>query len=194
MEKTTLKPSGTKLDQRLLSDIARMDSEEAFGQLYDAYTGEVRRFVSMYLGTDGVEEVVSDVFLSLWNNRKALPDIRNLDAWLYQTARYRSISVLRKRKAVSVGVDEVPLSLFAGTVTTPEDDCISKETVERINDAIELLPSRCKMVFKLIREDKFTHKEVAAFMDISEKTVAAHMTAAIKKIRTYLHFENIKAL
>ena len=52
-----------------------------------------------------------------------------------------------------------------------------------MNDAVESLPSKCKMIFKLVREDKLKYKEVATTLQISVKTVEAQMTIAMKKLR-----------
>ena len=79
--------------------------------------------------------------------------------------------------------------LFFQTDTTPEEDFISKETVNSLNNAINSLPDKCKMAFKLVREDKMKYKDAAQVLDISVKTLEAHITTAVKKIREALSKE-----
>ena len=98
------------------------------------------------------------------------------------------MNYLRKRNLPTVNLDEMPLDLFARTSTTPEDDCISAETVREINRAIESLPPKCKLAFKLVREDRMSHREAAETLYISVKTLEVH---AVQKIREALRKKNI---
>ena len=59
---------------------------------------------------------------------------------------------------------------------------IHSELLARINKAIEALPPRCKMVFKLVREDGLSYKEVGEILNISPKTVDAQMVIAVKQV------------
>ena len=78
------------------------------------------------------------------------------------------------------------LEMFAGTDTSPEDDCISDEIVRELNSAIEALPPKCRMAFKLIREDKMKYRDAAELMDVSVKTLETHIRNAMKKIFSVL--------
>lgn len=68
---------------------------------------------------------------------------------------------------------------------------ITGEMLRKIHDAVEALPPRCKMIFKLVREDNLRYKEVSEILHISEKTVDAQMVIAIKKLSQVLrpHFD-----
>lgn len=84
-------------------------------------------------------------------------------------------------------IEDYSFDLFFRTETTPEDDLISKEAVSEINEAINDLPEKIKIVFKLIREDNLKYKEVAEILGISVKTVESHMTTAVRKLRETLN-------
>ena len=64
----------------------------------------------------------------------------------------------------------------------PESILITRELRSRIQDAIEQLPPRCKIIFKLIKEDGLSYKEVASIMEISVKTVDTQLYLALKKL------------
>lgn len=163
------------------------DSQTAFKSLYLAYFQKLMRFTSLYAPTTvEAEEIVSDTFLSLWNNRKALPEVANLDAYLYGIARHKAISLYRTRHMEKVQIDENTIDLFAHTDTTPEEELISKECVDHLNEAIDTLPDKCKMAFKLIREDKMKYKDAANVLEISVKTLEAHIATAMRKLREAL--------
>ena len=84
-------------------------------------------------------------------------------------------------------MESIPIDLLAQSHVTPEDILISKEKVEKINRAINSLPNKCKLAFKLVKENQLKYKEVSEILNISIKTLEAHLTTAMKKIR-----ENIK--
>ena len=136
-------------------EIALSDSQTAFKSLYLAYFQRLMRFTSLYVPSSvEAEEIVSDTFLSLWNNRKSLPEISNFDSYIYGIARHKAISLYRTQHMEKVQIDENTIDLFAHTDTTPEEELISKECIDHLNEAINTLPDKCKMAFKLIREDK----------------------------------------
>ena len=64
----------------------------------------------------------------------------------------------------------------------PQDLMITAEMMQRMHKAIEALPPRCKMIFKLIREDGLKYKEVAEILNISVNTIDAQMAIAVKRI------------
>lgn len=137
----------------------------------------------MYVKSSQIaEELVSDVFFALWENRKQLVEITNFDAYIYRIAKFRVLKYLRDNKTLTVDLDEVPIELFAFTETTPEDDYISRELIDALNDAIEQLPTKSKLAFKLVREDGMKYKDAAEHLGISVKTLEAQLTYAMKKI------------
>jgi RNA polymerase sigma-70 factor (ECF subfamily) len=138
----------------------------------------------MYVkSTETAEELTSDVFFAVWENRKKLPQIIDFKAYIYKLAQYKALNYLRDKKITYIDLDELSIDVFAYTKTTPEDDLISKEVIDSINQAIEQLPTKCKLAFKLVREDNMKYKEAAAHLNISVKTLEAHLTAAMKKIK-----------
>lgn len=171
---------------RWACEIAINDSQLAFKQLFVSYYSKLVRFASFYTGVDDAEDCVSEAFLSIWENRKKLIEVQNIEAYLYSVVKNKAISNFRKGKGIQVDLEDNGVDLFACTETTPEDELISKEAVKRINHAINLLPNKCKLAFKLVREDKMKYKEAAQIMGISVKTLEAHITLAIKKIRQAL--------
>lgn len=167
--------------------MAMADSQTALKSLYIAYFGRLMRFTGLYVSSPAeAEEIVSDTFLALWDNRHQLPGISNIDSYIYTVARHKAISYYRKQHMEQVSIDEISIDLFTSTETTPEDALISSEGIARLNTAIDSLPAKCKMAFKLVREDKLKYKEAAAILDISVKTLEAHLANAVRKLREAL--------
>lgn len=170
-----------------ICEMAMNDSQTALKSLYLAYFQRLIRFTKLYVpSTVEAEEIVSDTFLAVWNNRSALLKVTNFDSYIYSIARHKAISYYRSIHIEQVELNEITIDLFTHTETTPEDDLISKERIVRLNKAIDALPAKCKVAFKLVKEDKLKYKEVAAILDISVKTLEAHLSNAIKKLRETL--------
>lgn len=181
-----MKTDSEKITQ-LVYDLANSESESALKSLYLIYYQRLFRFVNLYSpSAEDTEEILSDIFLALWDGRKKLMDIDNFNSFIYGIARHKAISFIRKRQLEYVDLDNYPVDLFFATETTAEDDLITKEEIEKINLAINNLPEKAKMTFKLIREDNLKYKEVSDILGISVKTVEAHMATAIRKLRDAL--------
>ena len=160
-------------------EIALSDSQTAFKSLYLAYFQRLMRFTSLYVPSSvEAEEIVSDT--------KSLPEISNFDSYIYGIARHKAISLYRTQHMEKVQIDENTIDLFAHTDTTPEEELISKECIDHLNEAINTLPDKCKMAFKLIREDKMKYKDAANILEISVKTLEAHIATAVRKLRESL--------
>lgn len=171
----------------ILMSISLENSQYSFRQLYELYGGLVYRYVGLYIRDRGaVDEIVSDVFMALWNNRRSLQQISNFQGYVYRIAKFKAVDYIRKDKSRMTFCNDDMLELFAGTETSQEDDCISDETVRELNSAIETLPPKCRMAFKLVREDKMKYKDAAELMDISVKTLESQIRIAMKKIFSVL--------
>lgn len=133
------------------------------------------------------EEVVSDVFFEAWRNRKMLPEIKALKAWLNTIAYRKSISYLRKEKKhdKNIAVEEIASFTFPET-ETPIDGIINKEEMKMLNAAIDTLPPKCKHVFYLAKFEQLPYLEIAEILEISLATVNYHVSTAMSVLKKKL--------
>ena len=89
--------------------------------------------------------------------------------------------LLKDKKRRSFSLDEMEVDL-SSVYLNPETMMINAEMNRRIQQAIQLLPTRCRLIFKLIKEDGLTYRETAELLELSVKTVENQMTIAFKKI------------
>ena len=168
------------------------DDELAFTQLYLRFGKKLIQFsVSLVRSKEIAEELVEDVFVKLWANRNHITEIENLTVYLYVSVKNRSLNVLsqKARELITAPFDylDTPADEFAAD---PYDLMITSEMMASMHQAIEELPPRCKMIFKLIREDGLKYKEVADILNISVNTIDVQMAIAVKKICAALHIKN----
>jgi RNA polymerase sigma-70 factor (ECF subfamily) len=159
------------------------NDESAFRELFESlFPGLLSFAISLLKDKHQAEEVVEDVFVKLWEGRQTLDRIGNISSYLYSAVRYASISALEKRKRhKSISLDEVGEAL-SFSFRHQGASLINEENCRKISDAIDQLPPKCRLIFRLIKEDHMKYKEVAQLLDISEKTVENQMNIAIKKL------------
>jgi len=157
--------------------------EKFFRELLNLYFLKLKRFADSYLKNEELaEEVVMDVFLKLWERRSKINSIQNLKAYLYISVRNTCHNYLRKERKIKFDtLDNVQVRL-SRYENTPEGDLISEEMLNKLNCIIESLPSKCKMIFKLLREDGLSRKDTAKVLGLSVKTIDNQVALAVRKI------------
>jgi RNA polymerase sigma-70 factor (ECF subfamily) len=156
---------------------------KAFRQLFDFFAEKLTHFAYSLSGNkETALEIMDEVFVRIWKNRETLPEIRNLTTYLYTSIKNTSLNYLSRktRELLTEPFDFVNVQLEQNE--TPEQNLISSEILKKIQTSVENLPPRCKIIFKLVREDGLKYKEVAEILNISIHTVDAQMVNAVKRI------------
>ncbi len=174
----------------LVNQISIFGSQQAYKELFKILYPALFGLCFVILKSrEQAEEVSHDVMITLWRNRKSLVTIQNIRVYALVIARNQSINVLNKeRKHQRISIDDVDVDIAISDLN-PEQSLINGELKEKLKLAIDSLPRQCKMVFKLIKEDGSSYKEVAAILNISIKTVDAHLVNAVKKLTVLLREE-----
>ena len=174
----------------LLQQIAAGD-QAAFRQVYAYFYKRLYQFALAIVKTrESAEEIVEDVFVRIWQQKETLPAIRNLRVYLYTATKNTSLNYLSKkaRESIAEPFDHIHIEL-GGSDITPEQILITAEMYQKVQKAVEALPPRCKMIFKLVREDGLRYKEIAEILNISVNTIDVQMAIAVKRIATALEAE-----
>jgi len=179
----------TESDQirELQQKIALYEDMKAYEQLYGLLVDGLQRFSLAFVKSrEAAEEIVSDVFIKLWQIRGRLNEIDNLKVYLYTIARNFSYNYLtRNYKRVVLSLDDADPEVFI-SIDDPEGLCISADAVGKIREAIQQLPPQCRMIFQLVKEEGMRYKEVAEVLHISVLTVRNQVAIATRKIAALL--------
>ena len=176
----------------LQQSIANKADERAFGQLYMAFMPHLLQFaMSIIKNKELAEEIVSDVFIKLWQNKERLTEVENFKLYLYVSTKNTALNYLSRhfRKDV-LPIDEMDVKILS-LHFNPEQTLLTTEMATKINIAINTLPPKCKVIFKLVKEDGLKYKEIAHLLNISVKTIDNQMVIALKKIAAAINF-NLK--
>jgi RNA polymerase sigma-70 factor (ECF subfamily) len=157
--------------------------QKSFAQVYEIFYPPLLKHTTSKVGDLTVaEDILHNLFLSLWNNRERLVVISSLSAYLYTSCRYLTIQHIKKTIK-----DEQNIILFhesrQDNAQSIEDRLYFRYLLDIVNSEIESLPERCKQVFKLSREELKSNKEIAACLNLSESTVENQINKALKRIR-----------
>jgi RNA polymerase sigma-70 factor (family 1) len=174
----------------LVSQIASGNNENAYKQLFKILFPSLFRFsFSLLKSRELAEEIASDVMLVLWKSRLNLLKIENIKVYAFVIARNLSLNALNKNSRQElISLDEIEIEVLLDNLT-PEQIFINDELKKKLEIAIQALPNRCKLVFKLIKEEGLSYKDAAIILNISIKTVDAHLVTAIKKLTAILKVE-----
>jgi RNA polymerase sigma-70 factor (ECF subfamily) len=160
---------------------AILDSSE-FERLFKEYFKALMAFSRRILGDeDDAREVVHQVFIKLWEKRNEIDLSTSLKSYLFTSVHNRSLNVIRDRKKFSS--EEVPENAGEWDVSAQIE---AMELEEKIREAIEDLPEKCREIFELNRFNGLRYNEIAEQLQISVKTVENQMSKALRILRDQL--------
>ncbi|WP_461790468.1 RNA polymerase sigma-70 factor [Pedobacter sp.] len=165
----------------------RYDDQAAFTEIYRRFWDKVFAVAFHRLNNQlEAEEVVQDVFFSLWKRRESLEIQYSLNTYLSMAAKYQIISIQRKQYLKQQTTDS-QIHISDNGVDSTQLWFSERELKQQLDYHVEQLPEKCRIVFKMSREEFKSYAEIAAELGVSEKTVEAHITRALKILRNKLH-------
>jgi RNA polymerase sigma-70 factor (family 1) len=170
-------------DQELLEEL-RLGNRVAFTELFNRYWKKLLAISYTYTkDRSSAEEIVQEVFIGLWNRKDQLtttplhPHHATADKFAVFTRNQQQ----KRREELTM------LNYQTELVALDEEKIHAKFLQEYIDGIVEQLPEKCRLVFKYSRNDGLSIPEIAAEMDIAEKTVEAHLTKALKTLKKDLN-------
>ncbi|WP_374166616.1 RNA polymerase sigma-70 factor [Arcticibacter sp. MXS-1] len=180
-----------KISDEELLELFRNGDEAAFEELYNRYWAELYASAFKRLRIkEAAEEIVQDLFTSLWTKRDSLVIHTSLQNYLYSSIRYLVFAYFRKQDNRKTYEDFVLGGPISGDTST-EDRIYLNDLERNLDQGLRRLPQKCRSVFELSRKQYKTNKEIASFLGISEKTVENHLTKALRTLRLHLRYLNV---
>jgi RNA polymerase sigma-70 factor (family 1) len=166
----------------LLERVSNND-QKAFSILFQMFYKRLLNFAFQYVRNKEIaEEVVSDVFIKIWNKRTELSRIENPEAYLFISVKNASLNYLEKFSLIQIC--PIPESSRSELVNlnNPQKELEWKELLYKMDNAVSTLPGECQKIFRLSKEEGFKAKEVAEILNISPRTVETQLYRAVRKL------------
>lgn len=159
-------------------------SDKWFEAIYnDHFEGLLRYAFSIAEDKATAEDVVSEVFISLWNRKDQLDEINNVEAYLVQSVKHLTIKKIKKSRTETLGpIDESKYP----QVLNPENILIGKELESVINQVVQSLTPYGKLVYDMARNKGYSNEKIAKELDMNQATVRKHLSNVIKAFKTAL--------
>ena len=177
----------TRYQQQTDADLImslREGNGDAFAEIYNRYWKQLLAIAYNHCRDKIIaEEIVQEVFIGLWNRRNELY-IDHVNAYLATAVRLSVFKqyVREKRR------DQIKEQAAGPILSTWDEEKIYTRFLQQhINGIVEVLPEKCRLVFKLSRDEGLSIPEVAQRMGIAEKTAEAHLTKALKVLKLRLN-------
>lgn len=159
--------------------------EKAFRFIYEKHTPALRYFAAKYVDDDAViDDIVQDVFVSLWEKRTDFESENALKSFLYTSVRNNCLNMIRhqgvKNRYAEVVYREEPKESFL-------DHILEAEIFELLSEVFNELPPACREVYRLSLEGK-KHEEIAEELKITVNTVKKHKNNANHYMRERLKY------
>lgn len=181
--------------KRLLATISVQDDQFAYKELFILLHSRLKKFAySILKSGEEAEELVSDIFIGVWQKREQLTKIESPLLYFYTTAKnlaYNRIKKLKKQR--SINPDDWFIQ-FESVYFDPEQLMMTEEMIRQIRKAVNELPPRCKLIFMLVKEDGLKYREVAELLQLSVKTVEAQMAIALRRLGNCMQLEMRQAV
>lgn len=170
----------------LQNAVAKNADESAYRKLFVSFYSPVIRFAKTIVHSEEIaEELYSDAMMKLWLMGPKLEQVLDFRVYLFTLVKNAAFNHLKKHKGRRhIELDDLEMSPIS--YETPIDHMIEKELQSNLRRAIELLPPKCQVVYRLVKNEGFNYKQVAEILSISTNTIEGHMTTALKKISLYM--------
>ncbi len=129
------------------------------------------------------EDIVQNVFFNIWRQRDKLKDDFSVKSYLYRSVYNEFIDQYRKNKSV---IELEKKYIDALSTIVEEDENSLNQLIAAVKQEIENLPSKCKQTFILSKQEGLTNIEIAEYLNVSVKSVEAHITKAFSLLRKTL--------
>jgi RNA polymerase sigma-70 factor (family 1) len=171
-------------DDKLLLSQIRDDNKAAFTEIYSRYWDKIYEHAAKITrSSKDAEDIVQEVFCSLWKRRKELNITGSISAYLFTSARYISIRYIEKNITQHKYYQQLSEVMQQSITPLASNELEYKELEQKISGVITQLPPKMQEVYRMSRVEHLSHKEIAGKLNIAETTVKKQIGYALKLIR-----------
>jgi RNA polymerase sigma-70 factor (ECF subfamily) len=182
-----------KLSDHRLMELIREENNHAFTALINRYWEQLYGHIYARLRhEEDTKDILQEIFISVWKNRDTITieEENGIKSYLFQAARYRVINHFGRPQVVIYN-EEILSDFLSGQQSySSHDFLVVKEMEEKVNAALDLMPERLHLPYRLSRYQHLSNREIAARLSVSEQTVKNNISITLRILRNHLHAQN----
>lgn len=138
-----------------------------------------------------IDDLVQETYLRIFR-AKARGKVDHARSYLYATANHAAVDLVRrKQRTLEVEISPLAADVMEEGPLLAEAVCHAEE-IELLAEAVRELPQKRRVVLMLCKLQGLSHREIADKLEISENTVSAHLTLAMRQCREYLEDRGVQ--
>lgn len=160
----------------------KQGDRDSFNKIFRRFYAPMIRFCIRFVAdSDIAEEVVQDFFVKLWSTRDKLNINTSFESYMMRSIQNAALTYINKERSHS----EINLKVYTeeGEAHDPSQELQSKNLETAYRKILAEMPEKRRIVFQASRFDGMKYAEIAEKYGLSQKTVEAHMSAAIKQLK-----------
>jgi RNA polymerase sigma-70 factor (family 1) len=132
---------------------------------------------------EAAEEIIQDVFFSLWTRRSELTLTHSLSAYLFTAVKYQVFNYIKADKVRKTYASNFSLYKEKMMDNSNEENIELTDLVNAVEKEVSRLPEKCQLVYRMSRNEHRSIHDIAETLNISHKTVENHLTKALRQLR-----------
>jgi RNA polymerase sigma-70 factor (ECF subfamily) len=176
-------------DESLMSDLAS-GQQDAVGLLYARYAPTILGMAAQALGRPAAEDIVQDVFLSVWKSASTYDSTRGpVRPWLLQIAHFRIANELRRRSRrpqIQADPEGEKLASIPEPGPGQSEEVWNAYRQSALKRALEELPSPQRQALGLAFFEQLSHDEIASVLKLPLGTAKSRIRAGLRALRLRL--------
>lgn len=185
MHKIFLLQSVVLSEQEIIGAI-REGNERIFEETFRKYYQSLCNYANSILKEmDEAEEVVQNLFLSIWEKRSDLEINISLKSYLYRAVHNHCLNRIKHLK-VREEYQQYAVNFYDASYESVSQTVMKNELETKIEEAIRKLPEQCRLIFRMSRFEELKYHEIAEQLELSPKTVENQIGKALKILRVEL--------
>jgi RNA polymerase sigma-70 factor (ECF subfamily) len=171
------------LSDTRLATLLNTGDKIAFEAIYRKYAAGLYRYARKNIGVrEDCEEIIQEVFESLWTRRESLGHVTVLNAYLFRMVKYKVIRYFQHH-AVRKKYEEHFKLFEAVYQNIREEERDPSSVLAVLEERIARLPERCQFALKLRLTENLSNSDIARRMNIKKSTVENYFVAALRYLR-----------
>jgi len=160
-------------------------TEYMFENIFKTHFQHLLNFAKQFIVDEDIaKDITQSTFVKLWELRENIDIQKSVKSYLFTSVRNNCINHIRDNKKFQSKILDVELAEI--NFSELSDNVAYTELEDKINAILSTLPEKTRQIFELSRFENKKYREIAIDLDISEKTVEAHMSKVLKILREEL--------